>query len=404
MTTHSGAGPRGASRTEASSSALLRRLNARKVLDTLWAGEPATASDLMSATGLTRATVLGVCRDLVETGWLEEAANTRNTRAYTKGRPALRYAFRAEKDLVLGIDAGQHRLAARVADLRGRELGVASRSREEEWAGATQRRGEIRAMADEALAAAGVTAGRIRCAVIGIPAPVTPEGASPKGDHEYWELMNPGLVGLFEDRGWACRVENDANLAALAELWLDPELAGRNYATLLAGERLGAGIVLEGRLLRQRRGGAGELGVLEMVRGVDGTEGVGPTIRRLAREAVAGESRIPWAGGESDALETRTVFRAAQAGDAVAGEVVDEALDRLARVCALLAGPLDLDAVVVSGGIAPAIGPLASRLQELVQDHVYAPWLEVRASDAGADAVRQGAVCRAIEAVREAAL
>ncbi|MFK0729019.1 ROK family transcriptional regulator [Rothia sp. BD8] len=430
-----------------SSAALLRRLNTRTVLDVMWAGRPATASDLMRRTGLTRATVLAVCRELTEQGWLRPARDTRAAgAAYTKGRPALRYAFAAEKALVVGVDAGQHRIAARVTDLAGRDLGLAERAQdltvpqpgepprpaERIAAEAARRREEVRAVVDTALGIAGVEPERVGCVVLGIPAPVDAAGHSPEGANQYWELMNPGLADLFAERGWVCRVENDANLAALSELALDPARTEQSFALLLAGERYGAGLVLGGELLRQRRGGAGELGVLGLVSGVEGTGAVGQTVREAAAAAIAAAQTADTVRGDSggtgaeeagpagsDGRERRrtgltrwapeqvraeNVFRLAEEGDVVAVGIVEDALDRLARVCAVLAGPLDLDAVVIGGGIAPAIRPRLEWLHERVQRYLHAPWLRLSTSAAGADAVRIGACWAGIEAVRAAAL
>ena len=430
-----------------SSAALLRRLNARTVLDAMWAGRPATASDLMRRTGLTRATVLAVCRELTEQGWLRPAQDTRSAgTAYTKGRPALRYAFAAEKTLVVGVDAGQHRIAARITDLAGRDLGVAERAQdltvpqpgepprpaERIASEAARRREEVRAVVDTALGIAGAEPQRVGCVVLGIPAPVDAAGHSPEGANQYWELMNPGLADLFTERGWVCRVENDANLAALSELTLDPARAEQSFALLLAGERYGSGLVLGGELLRQRRGGAGELAVLGLVSGVEGTGAVGQTVREAAAAAIAAAQTADTVRGDSggtgaeeagpagsDGRERRrtgltrwapeqvraeNVFRLAEEGDAVAVGIVEDALDRLARVCAVLAGPLDLDAVVIGGGIAPAIRPRLGWLHERVQRYLHAPWLRLSTSAAGADAVRIGACWAGIEAVRAAAL
>lgn len=430
-----------------SSAALLRRLNTRTVLDAMWAGRPATASDLMRRTGLTRATVLAVCRELTEQGWLRPARDTRAAgAAYTKGRPALRYAFAAEKTLVVGVDAGQHRIAARITDLAGRDLGVAERAQdltvpqpgepprpaERIASEAARRREEVRAVVDTALSIAGAEPQRVGCVVLGIPAPVDAAGHSPEGANQYWELMNPGLADLFTERGWVCRVENDANLAALSELALDPARTEQSFALLLAGERYGSGLVLGGELLRQRRGGAGELAVLGLVSGVEGTGAVGQTVREAAAAAIAAAQTADTVRGDSggtgaeeagpagsDGRERRrtgltrwapeqvraeNVFRLAEEGDAVAVGIVEDALDRLARVCAVLAGPLDLDAVVIGGGIAPAIRPRLEWLHERVQRYLHAPWLRLSTSAAGADAVRIGACWAGIEAVRAAAL
>ncbi|MCP3425904.1 ROK family protein [Rothia sp. AR01] len=391
-------------RSESSSSQYLRRMNARKVLDYMWRGRPATATELMEATGLTRSTVLALCKDLAEQGWLEALQNAREVGSYSKGRPALRYAFRPGALFVVGVDSGPHRVSAAVADLRGEELARAEREFGHEEVGGEERRGEILAAVDAALAEAGVPAEGVGAMVIGVPAPVDAEGRSPEGLNEFWTLMNPELSTLGLERGWPTAIENDANLAALAELHRDPAARESSLAALLSGERFGAGLVLNGELLRQPRGGAGEMGMLELVEGVGSAEGLAAWARRLAREAVERGERTVLADRAPGEIRAKHVFDAAAAGDAVAAGVVERLADILARVCVALAGPLDLDRIVVSGGIAPAAGELVRAARERIAGYLYAPWLEVQVSELGADAVRVGAVHGAVEMVRAGAL
>ncbi|WP_279581197.1 MarR family transcriptional regulator [Fodinicola feengrottensis] len=101
---------------------LLRQLNARKVLGVLSTGEPLTSTELVDATGLTRATVHAVCQDLIELGWAHELENERTTGSYQRGRPSRRFQFNDRAGFVLGIDVGAFKTTAMVADLRGQEL------------------------------------------------------------------------------------------------------------------------------------------------------------------------------------------------------------------------------------------------------------------------------------------
>ena len=387
-----------------SSPQYLRRMNARKVLDHMWHGDPATATELMEATGLTRSTVLALCKDLAEQGWLEALENAREAGAYTKGRPALRYAFREGELFVVGVDSGPHRVTAGVADLRGRELARAEREFGHEEVGGQERRSEILAAVDAALEEAGVASSGIGAMVVGVPAPVDSEGRSPEGLNEFWTLMNPELRTLASERGWECLVENDANLAAMAELHRDPAARDSSLAALLSGERFGAGLVLRGELLRQPRGGAGEMGLLDMVEGVGSADGLAARARELAAEAIERGERTSIGCRAPGRVSAKDVFEAADRGDAVALGVVERLADVLARVCVVLAGPLDLDRIVVSGGLEPALEGVGRAARERIAEHLYAPWLEVVVSDLGADAVRVGAVHSAVELVRAKAL
>ncbi|MFD6176792.1 MULTISPECIES: ROK family protein [unclassified Isoptericola] len=393
---------------------LVRRLNAERVLQEVWDGAPVTASDLMAATGLARSTVLALCRELTDRGWLVELDDARAAGAYTKGRPALRYAFRPDAALVVGVDAGQHRVSAAVADLHGRVL-AEEVVQVDPASDADARRATVRDAVDAAVARSGRDGGAVAAAVLGVPAPVATGGVPAGERNPFWALMNPGLGDLFALRGWDVVVENDANLAAVAEAEHGDGAAA--YAALLVGERIGAGIVLDGALRRGPRGAIGEMRVLDLVAGVGSSDGLGALARDEARRLLdsgeasgddsddgVGAAGSALADVPRDLLDAEHVLAAAAAGDALAQQVVDGLADRLARICAVLSGLLDLDRVIVTGAMAPALGPMVDRARGLLPDHLHAPAVEVVVSDLGPDVVRSGALRLAVEHVRARAL
>ncbi|MBE1515918.1 ROK family protein [Nesterenkonia halotolerans] len=398
-------------RPTAGSSQLIRQLNSARVLSCMWGRDPSTATELMHATGLTRATVLALCRELTDQGWLEVSENSRQAGQYSKGRPALRYAFRAGASHVVGVDAGQHRITASVADLRGTELGTAQLTLDPEPADspaetAPLRRAQILQTVDTALEQAGLDPAQVACMVIAVPAPVDDAGASPEGLNPFWSQMNPDLISLGTDRGWDSAVANDADLAALAELDLQQSSNTESFAVILSGERLGAGLVLGGDLLHQPRGGAGELGMLEHVTGVGSSHGLGWWARHLAREALRTDQapQGPLGALTAEEVTSEHVFAAARGGDALALEIVDQIADRLARICVVIAGLLDLDRILVSGAIAPALTGVVEAAREKLTHYLYAPWLEINVSTLGADAVRRGALRLAVDRIKAQAL
>lgn len=243
---------------------------------------------------------------------------------------------------------------------------------------------------------------------------VDAQGRSPEGLNEFWGQMNPDLVSLAVGRGWNVTVENDANLAAMAELprlsagpgASSPSSAERSFAVLLSGERFGSGIMLGGELLRQPRGTAGELGILDQVHGVESTFGLATWARRHAEEAIrAGEAEgSALADLRVEDLDAHRVMSVAEQGDELAGRIVERLGDRLARICAVLAGLLDLDRIIVAGPSAPELSGVVRSAAAALSDYLYAPWLQITASELGADAVRLGAVRCAVERVRQRAL
>src|SRR5213593_3897938 len=85
---------------------LARRVNASAVLGVIRNSSVVTVSELIEATGLTRATAISVCEELMSRGWIRELENQRSSGDYQKGRPARRFELDERAGYVLGIDVG----------------------------------------------------------------------------------------------------------------------------------------------------------------------------------------------------------------------------------------------------------------------------------------------------------
>lgn len=362
-----------------------KRVNAGAVLDFAWDAAAFTASDAIAATGLTRSTVIALCDELVARGWFEELANARAAGGeYRKGRPARRYALRLDAGAVVGIDAGQHTITATVADLRGRELARASTRLDLDADGARERVAAADATVREALDRAGVPVSAVMCITVGVPAPTDRHGNSPEGELEFWSRMNPGYAAHFRERGWFAEVENDANLAALAEGAFGAGVGLSSYVTLVSGERFGAGYVVDGHLVRGRRGGAGELRLLNLVEGVGSTHGIGALLREWAielRDSGTVDDTSPIVTTPKSSLGAEVVFRAAESGDSAALALLDRMAERLARICAVLGGLLDVERIVFSGAVAESLGLLLPRTAARLDELTHPPAPQLVASD-----------------------
>lgn len=388
------------SRSTVTAARQMRRANAHAVLDAAWDGAPFTASDVIEATGLARSTALGLCEYLKELGWVIELSDARAAGEYRAGRPARRYAFDSSAGRVLGVDAGQNRVTATVADLGARTLGRATVALPRNTTDRAQRRRGVRTAVERALRDAGVPAEHVLAAVVGVPAPVDDRGATPHGDHGYWASMNPDLRGLVAHGSRETAIENDAKLAAVAERAVGAGTGCASFATLLAGERLGAGIVVDGRLLRGRSGGAGELRMLDLVDGVHSSVGLAGFAREMI-DVSAQSGQIPADSPMLDATSgVRALFAAADGGDDAAVQIVEALVDRLARVCVVLATLLDLERVVVAGAMAEAMSGLTTDVTARLAAYAHEPLPEVVASPLAGDVVSIGAVHHAISLVR----
>ena len=145
-----------------------------------------------------------------------------------------------------------------------------------------------------ALADAGADLRSVLAVAVGVPAPVDRDGRTVFQDNPFWELMNPDIALHLRDRhGWTTLTDNDANLAAVAEHWQGHGRDARCHITLLAGERFGAGVVDDGRLLRGAHGGVGEMRYLDFVEGVGSADGSRRMVRDDARAQLPASTDAP---------------------------------------------------------------------------------------------------------------
>ncbi|WP_285572605.1 ROK family transcriptional regulator [Actinoallomurus iriomotensis] len=379
---------------------VLRRLNTASVLRAVreCAPDPIRLAELVKLTGLTRPTVGQAVEDLVEAGWLQHHHPIAASRK--GGRPAVRVSLRGRAAPVLGLDVGPHTVSAGIDDLAGRRLAAVRRSVDRNRA--SRLLTVVDGVIARALEEAGLEADEIAALVVATP------GIVDAGSGRI--LLAPSVPGWtsvnlsdhLRDR-FRCpvRVENDANLAALA---VARERAGPG--TLLAvqwGERLGAGVVIDGRLHRGT-GAAGEIGFIRPSGRVPDTDdGRGPLERAIGAEAIAEQARraagehpeSALAGGPIDAA---AVFAAAAAGDAVAERVVDDVARTFAHAVAPAVLVLAPDAVVIGGGVARAGSVLLTAITRHLADLTLTP-PDVGISGLAEDTILTGALSLALDEV-----
>jgi len=147
--------------------------------------------------------------------------------------------------------------------------------------------------------------------------------------------------------GRRVRIENDVNAAAVGAFHLRGLGSGQSMAYLNLGTGLAAGLVLGGELWRGVSGVAGEIGHIP----VDPAGPVCPCGQRGCLELYASGSAVARQWPSDDPLPVRALFRAAEAGDPVATLVRDRLLQGVAEAARILVLTVDVDDVVIGGGI-----------------------------------------------------
>lgn len=383
------------------------RASVGAVLDYAWTAGEFTATDAMASISITRSTAIEALATLVGAKILTELPNARAAGAYRAGRPARRFTLSPDLGVVAGIDAGDTHLAVTIADLLDTTL-AHRRVELDPRQTPAQRRATILQHLDRSLAEAGQTPESLLAICVGVAAPVDRDGASPPHPQGFWERTNPGLAAALADRAPVVEVKNDALVAAVAEGSLGEAVGCRDYVALLAGERFGGGVVIDGHLLHGAHGGVGEGIVFDHIIGVGSAFGLSYAVQDEVRAAVTlGEidGRGP-VGGLSDAarIDPRTVLAAAAAGDPDAMLVCSRVGEKLARIVGVLGSMYDPARVIVCGAIAESIEPVVAAARAVLPDQLHLPAPELLASSLGAEVVSLGAVATARRAARERAV
>ena len=161
----------------------------------------------------------------------------------------------------------------------------------------------------------------------------------------------------------------------IAERWRGAAAGLDDVVCVLAGERMGAGIMVGGPAVRGHEGAAGELPFLGAHEVEHGAEGIADLTRTLGADAVRRStgslSRL--AGGDPDHIDAPLVFAAARDGDPVAIEIIDRVLARAGRSIVPLAQVLNPEVVVIGGGVAAAGDTLVEPLRRQLAERAWLP-------------------------------
>jgi predicted NBD/HSP70 family sugar kinase len=360
-------------------SATLREINLRTVFDMIRAQAPISRAEVARQTGISKPTVSALLQDLLDLGLVAETERDEQDAGPTYG--ALFFAPRPQAAHVLALDVGARRLRGAVADLEGRQL--AREDVDVAGLGAPQIVEAAAALAQRLCGNAEIAPEQLQHAAIGVPGVVDLRGG------RIWQALNiPALDGFpAHDRfgaalGCPVTLENDIHLAALGEQRAGRGRDAASFCFLSVGTGVGAGLVLRGEL---HRGFAGAAGELDNVFGEDEIEGRDPCAEALLR--CAAELFPPGAAPES----TEKLFTLAREGDAAAVAAVDEEARRIAGYLAPVAAVVDVELVVLGGGIGLNADLLLDRVADRLAVRVpYPPRVEV--STLGEAAVLTGAI------------
>ena len=197
---------------------------------------------------------------------------------------------------------------------------------------------------------------------VGVPAPVNTEGVVQNTANLGWGYKEVKRE-MEELSGMRAEIGNDANVAALGEMWLGAGKGRKNIVMVTLGTGVGGGIIIDGKPLVGAHGAGGEIGHLCVNYEETDHCGCGNTgcleqyasatgITRLANIRLAKDDAKSVLREQE--VSAKTVFDAVKAGDAVAKEIAEEFGKYLGHAMANLAAVADPSAIVIGGGVSKA--------------------------------------------------
>jgi predicted NBD/HSP70 family sugar kinase len=319
---------------------------------------PRSRATLALETGLNKSTVSSLVGDLIDAGLLRDSPV--EDRPAKVGRPPQSVELDPRGPFVLGLEINVDYLAVWASDLAGAVEHRAFVAHDNRAASPEDVIAALARLVEDALEEPFAAGRRPMLATVAVPGLVDPDGELAVAPNLNWaDVPVASLVSeALEDPPYLVRVENEANLGAVAEL---VEGAGRGLRDFVyvSGEiGIGAGVVLRGELFRGASGFAGEFGHLT----IDpfgppcGCGGRGCLERLAGQDALlrlAGWDSRMRCEGQRPEWPGAMLADSARQGHARTLEALSQVGHTLGIAIASVANLLDPEAVLLGGYFAP---------------------------------------------------
>ena len=232
---------------------------------------------------------------------------------------------------------------------------------------------DIAKAVDNKLAQEGISKSEVQGIGIGVPGPVRSDGVVNVCVNLGWGVIDVATE-LGNLTGLPIKVGNDANVAALGEMWQGGAKGCKDVIVVTLGTGVGGGIIVDGKIVAGHDGAGGEIGhitvnsdeiepcncgqygCLEQYTSATG-------IVRMAKRKLA-KSSAETSLRSFKELTAKDIFDEAKAGDAIAGELVDEVGSILGSALSNMACVVNPEIIVIGGGVSKAGNILIDTIQK----------------------------------------
>ncbi|MDH2426587.1 ROK family transcriptional regulator [Sphaerisporangium sp. TRM90804] len=366
----------------------MRAGNLAAVLGELDRRGPLTRAALAEFTGLTKTTVSKLVAYLIDAGMAVESGTVRDGE---RGRPGVVVRLSGHRVAALGLEINVDYLAGCVVDLSRTVRLLRTQPVDNRAATPEDVIARLRELASALLVDAGELGLSVAGGMVALPGPVDrATGAVHRAPNLGWRDV---AVTETLDLPLPVVVDNEANLAALGELWFGSGASLGDFLHVSGEIGIGAGLVVQGELFRGAHGFAGELGHVVV-------SPEGPACRcggSGCLERYAGQDALLAPGEDLAGLVARL-----RGGDAAAAAACERAGSALGVALTSAVNLIDPDTIVLGGIFAPLYGwvsaPAGRAMRErLGQMRRRVPTLVV--SRVGADAATLGGAGQVIQRI-----
>lgn len=226
----------------------------------------------------------------------------------------------------------------------------------------------------------GISKDEVQGIGLGVPGPVGSDGTVYKCVNLGWDVINVEEL-LSEKTGLLVKAGNDANVAALGEMWQGGGKGYQNVVMVTLGTGVGGGIILNGKIVAGSHGAGGEIGHMHMKDDETDCCGCGKKgcleqyasatgIVRMAKKKLAEETRETKLTAFSE-LTAKDIFDTAKEGDAVAKELVEGLCTMLGTALSSIAEVVDPEIFVIGGGVSRAGEILINGIKEKFTERAF---------------------------------
>src|ERR1700754_4088623 len=365
----------------------IRDINRQIVLNYVRERGPISRAEIAHETALQRSTVSLIVEELRVDGLIEEVSGES-----TGGRPPILLSLRTADAVAIGVDVGTNKTIVATSDLAGRVL------EEETFETNPDAETTTRHIIDRANKLLRRNNGTIEGIGVSLPGLVNSDGTELFVPTFNWRDI-PFAKNINAGTGLPVTIDNDANAAALAELWFGrPEIREvRDFILVLVEDGVGTGIVFDGQVYRGENGAAGEFGHMTIGSGAPVACAVGNTECWEAfasqRAALARYHKLSRSNGNNDVNFAKVVDLALK-GERAARSALKETARYLGIGIANLIQGLAPQVLIVAGPIAKAWPVISEDLNSSVDTSVCRgfPSTRIMGSTLGSQPTLMGAL------------